>query len=142
MRRGVEKLATARVELAALSESSRSSADELRTKQGQVVQPGRDLVGIVPLNETLLVEAQVRPHDIAFVRPGQQAVLKLTAYDFLNHGELKGMVDRIGADSTTTEKGDTYYLIRVRTDRSTLAITSRTCQSFRAWSPTWTLHRL
>ncbi|MEQ1576253.1 MAG: HlyD family type I secretion periplasmic adaptor subunit [Hyphomicrobium sp.] len=134
----LQKLSAARVELAALSEASRSSEDKLErttvrapvagivktvhvTTPGQVVQPGRDLIEIVPLNDTLLVEAQVRPQDIAFVRPGQEAVVKLTAYDFSIYGGLKGVVDRIGADSVTTEKGETYYVIRVRTDKSTLA---------------------
>lgn len=133
----LQRLSSARVELAALSEASRSSEDKLArttvrapvagivkavhvTTPGQVVQPGRDLIEIVPLNDTLLVEAQVRPQDIAFVRPGQEAIVKLTAYDFSIYGGLKGVVDRIGADSTTTEKGETYYVIRVRTDRSTL----------------------
>lgn len=134
----LQKLSSARVELAALSEASRSSEDKLaRTTvrapvsgivktvhvntPGQVVQPGRDLIEIVPLNDTLLVEARVRPQDIAFIRPGQEALVKLTAYDFSIYGGLKGVVDRIGADSVTTEKGETYYVIRVRTDKSTLA---------------------
>ena len=134
----LQKLSSARVELAALSQAALSSEDKLaRTTvrapvsgivktvhvntPGQVVQPGRDLIEIVPLNDTLLVEAQVRPQDIAFVRPGQEALVKLTAYDFSIYGGLKGVVDRIGADSITTEKGETYYMIRVRTDKSTLA---------------------
>jgi len=134
----LQKLSSARVELASLSEASRSSEDKLaRTTvrapvsgivktvhvntPGQVVQPGRDLIEIVPLNDTLLVEARVRPQDIAFIRPGQEALVKLTAYDFSIYGGLKGVVDRIGADSITTEKGETYYAIRVRTDKSTLA---------------------
>ena len=134
----LQRLSSARVELAALSEASKSSEDKLArttvrapvagvvktvhvTTPGQVVQPGRDLIEIVPLNDTLLVEAQVRPQDIAFVRPGQEALIKLTAYDFSIYGGLKGVVDRIGADSITTEKGETYYVIRVRTERSTLS---------------------
>jgi membrane fusion protein, adhesin transport system len=134
----LQKLSAARVEFAALSEASRSSEDKLArttlrapvsgvvktvhvTTPGQVVQPGRDIIEIVPMNEALFVEAQVRPQDIAFIRPGQDAIVKLTAYDFSVYGGLKGVVDRIGADSITTEKGDTYYLIRVRTDQSTLA---------------------
>lgn len=134
----LQKLSQARVELAALSQASRSGEDKLArttvrapvsgivksvhvTTPGQVVQPGSDLIEIVPLNDTLLIEAQVRPQDIAFVRPGQEALVKLTAYDFSLYGGLKGVVDRIGADSITTEKGETYYVIRVRTDRTTLA---------------------
>lgn len=134
----MQRLSAARVELASLTQASHSSEDKLArttlrapvsgviktvhvTTPGQVVQPGRDIIEIVPMNDTLLVEAQVRPQDIAFIRPGQDAIVKLTAYDFSIYGGLKGVVERIGVDSITTEKGDTYYLIRVRTDKSTLA---------------------
>jgi adhesin transport system membrane fusion protein len=67
-----------------------------------------------------MIEAQVRPQDIAFLRPGQEAVVKLTAYDYTIYGGLKGRLEQIGADSITTEKGDTYYVIRVRTEESNL----------------------
>jgi membrane fusion protein, adhesin transport system len=90
------------------------------TTPGQVVQPGHSLFEIVPLNDTLLVEAQVRPQDIAFLRPGQPAIVKLSAYDFSIYGGLKATLEQIGADSVTTEKGETYYLVRVRTERSSL----------------------
>ncbi len=88
--------------------------------QGQAVQPGSDVIEIVPMNDKLFVEARVRPQDIAFLRPGQEAVVKLTAYDFSINGGLKATVDQIGADSITTDKGETNYLIRVKTNRSTL----------------------
>ena len=74
----------------------------------------------MPINDTLLVEAQVRPQDIAFLRPGQPAMVKLSAYDFSIYGGLKATLEQIGADSITTEKGETYYLVRVRTDRNSI----------------------
>lgn len=90
------------------------------TTPGQVVQPGHSLVEIVPVNDTLLVEAQVRPQDIAFLRPGQDALVKITAYDFSIYGGLAAKLEHIGADSISTDKGETYYLIRVRTDKAQL----------------------
>ncbi|MEO1266141.1 MAG: HlyD family type I secretion periplasmic adaptor subunit, partial [Pseudomonadota bacterium] len=133
----LRRLSDARVELAALQETRTGKADQLArtavrapadgivktvhvTTVGQVVQPGRNLVEIVPLDDTLLIEARIRPQDIAFLRPGQPAVVKLTAYDFALYGGLKGEVERIGADSITNEKGETYYLIQVRTGSSQL----------------------
>lgn len=139
----LQKLASARIELAALAEASRSSEDKvarttvrsptdgvvktvLVTTPGQVVQPGHSLVEIVPANDTLLVEAQVRPQDIAFLRPGQDALVKITAYDFSIYGGLSAKLEHIGADSITTDKGETYYLIRVRTEKAQLSHGGRT----------------
>lgn len=133
----LQKLSSARVELAALIEASRGSQDKVErttvrspasgiiktvhmTTVGQVVAPGSSLVEIVPLNDSLLIEAQVRPQDIAFLHPGQEAIVKLTAYDYAIYGGLKGKLEQIGADSISTDKGETYYLIRVRTEESTL----------------------
>ncbi|SOZ64906.1 Type I protease secretion protein, haemolytica toxin secretion prtE family (hlyD) [Cupriavidus taiwanensis] len=86
---------------------------------GGVVQPGMDLVEIVPLEDTLLVEARVRPADIAFLRPGQPAVVKLSAYDFSVYGGFAGTVEHISADTLTPERPgerpESYYLVRVRT---------------------------
>jgi membrane fusion protein, adhesin transport system len=133
----MQRLASAKTEWAALSQASKGSEDKLArttirapahgivksvsiTTPGQVVQPGHNLFEIVPLNDTLLVEAQVRPQDIAFLRPGQPALVKLSAYDFSIYGGVKATLEQIGADSVTTEKGETYYLVRVRTERSSL----------------------
>lgn len=132
-----EKLNNARVELSALEELNKRSADKLArtivrapatgivktvhvTTIGQVVQPGSDLIEIVPVNDALLIQARIRPQDIAFLRPGQPARVKLTAYDFALYGGLDGEVVQIGADSTTNDKGETYYLIKVRTKGSKL----------------------
>nr|WP_256352602.1 HlyD family type I secretion periplasmic adaptor subunit [Pseudomonas sp. PDM31] len=88
---------------------------------GGVIQPGSDLVEIVPLDDTLLVEAKVRPQDIAFLHPGQEATVKFTAYDYTIYGGLKAKLEQIGADTITDEdKKTTYYIIKLRTDRSHL----------------------
>ena len=87
---------------------------------GGVIQPGSDLVEIVPLDDTLLVEAQIRPQDIAFLHPGQEAIVKFTAYDFTVYGGLPAKLEQIGADTITDDKGNSFYLIKLRTDKSFL----------------------
>jgi adhesin transport system membrane fusion protein len=88
---------------------------------GGVIQPGSDLVEIVPLDDTLLVEAKIRPQDIAFLHPGQEATVKFSAYDYTIYGGLKAKLEQIGADTITDEdKKTTYYIIKLRTDRSHL----------------------
>lgn len=87
---------------------------------GGVIQPGSDLVEIVPLDDTLLVEARVRPQDIAFLHPGQEAMVKFTAYDFTIYGGLKAKLEQIGADTITDEEKNTFYVIKLRTERSHL----------------------
>lgn len=82
---------------------------------GGVVQPGKEVVEVVPLDDALLLEAQVKPQDIAFLRPGQPALVKFTAYDFAIYGGLKAVVDQIGADTVTDDKGNAFYVVRVRT---------------------------
>jgi adhesin transport system membrane fusion protein len=86
---------------------------------GGVVQPGMDLVEIVPIEETLLVEARIRPADIAFLRPGLPAMVKLSAYDFSIYGGIEGTVEHISADAIVDERpgarAESYYLVRVRT---------------------------
>jgi adhesin transport system membrane fusion protein len=87
---------------------------------GGVIQPGADLIEIVPLEDNLLVEAKVRPADIAFLHPGQAAMVKVTAYDFAIYGGLEGVVEDISADTITDEKGESFYRVRVRTHDSAL----------------------
>ena len=87
---------------------------------GGVVQPGRDLVEVVPLDDALILEAKVAPKDIAFLRPGQPAMVKFTAYDFSTYGGLEAKLEHIGADSITDEKGNTFFLVRVRANKSRL----------------------
>jgi adhesin transport system membrane fusion protein len=87
---------------------------------GGVVQPGMDLVEIVPVGDSLLVEARVNPRDIAFLRPGLDAKVKLTAYDFAIYGGLDAQVELISADTFIEEEGEPYYLVRVRTQEPSL----------------------
>lgn len=87
---------------------------------GGVAQPGKDVIEIVPLEDNLVLEAKVLPKDIAFLRPGQKAVVKFTAYDFSIYGGLSAKLEHIGADSVTDERGNTFFIVRVRTDQSQL----------------------
>jgi adhesin transport system membrane fusion protein len=87
---------------------------------GGVIQPGSDLVEIVPLGENLLVEARIRPQDIAFLHPGQEAMVKFTAYDYTIYGGLKAELEQIGADTVTDDDGNSFYVIKLRTNRSHL----------------------
>jgi membrane fusion protein, adhesin transport system len=87
---------------------------------GGVVQPGMNLVEIVPLEDSLLIEAQIKPADIAFLTPKQRAMVKFTAYDFTIYGGLEAELEQISADSTTDERGNSYYLVRLRTKQNYL----------------------
>jgi adhesin transport system membrane fusion protein len=82
---------------------------------GGVVQPGKDLVEIVPLDDTLVLEAKVQPKDIAFIHPGQAATVKFTAYDFSIYGGMSAEVENISPDTIVDERGNAFYLVRVRT---------------------------
>jgi adhesin transport system membrane fusion protein len=126
-----------KADLASLEETLRSQGDRVRrtvvkspvngevkqilvTTIGGVIQPGMDLLEIVPLEGNLLVEAHVRPADIAFLRPDQDAEVKLTAYDYSIYGGLPAKLEHISADTITDENGESFYLIRVRTERNFL----------------------
>ncbi|MDG9929664.1 MULTISPECIES: HlyD family type I secretion periplasmic adaptor subunit [unclassified Pseudomonas] len=87
---------------------------------GGVVQPGDPMVEVVPLEDNLLIEARIRPQDVAFLHPGQKAMVKFTAYDYTIYGGLKARLELIGADTITDQDGNSFYLIQVRTDRSHL----------------------
>jgi len=126
-----------RIELAVLNESLNRDKDRLdRTvlrspmngvvkkihvdAQGQVVASGESVIEVVPLDDSLLVQANVRPEDIGFVHSNQQAMVKFTAYDFIRYGGMEGTVEYIGADTITNEQGETYYPIRIRTQSNTM----------------------
>ena len=97
------------------------------TTIGGVVQPGSDLLEIVPLEDSLLVEARVRPRDIAFLRPGQEALVKITAYDFSIYGGFPAKLEQISADTILDEKKtESYYLVQVRTTSNVPARSSKT----------------
>jgi membrane fusion protein, adhesin transport system len=87
---------------------------------GGVIQPGDPILEITPLDDTLLVEARVRPADIAFLRPDLPAMVKITAYDFSIFGGLEGRVEQISADTITDERGESFYRVRVRTNETSL----------------------
>ena len=131
------KLNESQIKISSLKKSIEGDADRVKRTQvkspvdgivkalhtntiGQVVKPGADLVEIVPQNDSLLIETRIEPKDIAFLHLGQKAVVKLTAYDYALYGSLEGKLERIGADSITDKKGNTFYLVNVRTQKSYL----------------------
>lgn len=89
----------------------------LVTTVGGVVQPGKEVVEIVPVEDALILEAKIQPKDIAFLRPGQHALVRFTAFDFAIYGGLEGTLEHIGADTVTDEEGNAFYVVRVRTNR-------------------------
>ena len=127
-------------ELATLRQNLRSSQDQLNrtvlvspmhgvvnklgvTTIGGVVRPGEEILQIIPLGEELFVEAKVAPENIAGIRPGQQATIKLSAYDFTVFGSLQGRVDVISADTFKDERrpdAPAHYKVTVRVDRTSL----------------------
>jgi adhesin transport system membrane fusion protein len=138
-----EELAKSKGDLAVLEENIKAAQDKVRrtelrspvngivnrlnvTTVGAVVPPGGNVMEIVPIDDTLLVEGRIKPQDIAFIRPDQDAVVKISAYDSSIYGSLKGKVERISADTIVDEKGDkndrgeTYYRVMVRTAKNHL----------------------
>ena len=132
-----EELSRNVADLAVVEETLRAAQDKVRrtdlrapvngivnkinvTTIGAVVQPGQPLMEIVPLEDNLLVEGNIRPADIAFIRPDQEAVVKISAYDSTIYGSLKGKVERISADTITTEHKETFYRVIIRTEKSHL----------------------
>lgn len=128
-------------ELATLRQNLRSSQDQLNrtvlvspmhgvvnklgvTTIGGVVRPGEEILQIIPLGEELYVEAKVAPENIAGIRPGQEATIKLSAYDFTIFGSLKGRVDVISADTFKDERrpeAPAHYKVTVRVDETSLS---------------------
>jgi len=132
-----EELVDTMSRLSSLVEGSRALEDRVRHAEirspvrgtvsrllvntvGAVVQPGKEVVEIVPLDDSLILEVRILPKDIAFIRPGQEVMVKFTAYDFTIYGGLEAVVEHIGADTITDEKGNAFYIIRVRTRESSL----------------------
>ena len=88
---------------------------------GGSIRPGEALVEIVPQGDALVVEAQIKPADIAFIHQGQRASVKLTAYDYTVYGALAGIVETISPDAITNERtGETHYAVRIRTSKTAL----------------------
>lgn len=88
---------------------------------GGVIRPGEPILEIVPLDDTLLFEVQIRPADIAFLYPGQKAKIKITAYDFSIYGGMEGVVEQISADTIVDERGDSYYKVKLRTETNSIS---------------------
>lgn len=82
---------------------------------GGVVRPGEDIIKIVPKDDQLIIEAKIKPSDRAFIFPGQEAVVKLTAYDFSIYGGLDAELLDISADTFEDEQGNTFYRVKLRT---------------------------
>lgn len=127
------ELSETRAKLASLEQGQVALADRVRLSEvrspvrgtvntlmantvGGVVQPGKDILDIVPSDDTLLLEVQINPRDIGFLHYGQQAEVKFTAYDFVVYGGLKGRIEQIGANTVTDERGNAFYVVKVRTD--------------------------
>lgn len=133
-----EELTKTKNELDGLAEASVAMADRVKrtlvrspvrgvvktlhvTTIGAVIQPGASILEIVPLEDKLLIETQIRPDDIAFIHPGQSATVKVTAYDYSIYGGLPGVVAHVSADSIIDEKkGVSFYKVLVRTDAASL----------------------
>ena len=92
---------------------------------GGVIKPGDTLVEIVPTDDSLWMEIKIKPSDIAFIYPGQKAVVKVTAYDFAIYGSLEGEVVHIGADTTKDKKENSFYVIHIKTDKNYLGSESK-----------------
>ena len=87
---------------------------------GGVVQPGSDIVEIVPLDDALVLETKIAPADIGFLYPGLKAKIKFTAYDFAIYGGLDGSLESLSADTITDEEGNSFYLAKIKTDKNFL----------------------
>ncbi|AXS42135.1 HlyD family type I secretion periplasmic adaptor subunit [Breoghania sp. L-A4] len=139
--KGHEELSQTRGDLSVIEETIRAAEDKVRrtilraplrgiinklsvTTIGAVVRPGEAIAEIVPLDDKLLIEARVRPQDVAFLHPGQDASVKVTAYDYTVYGDLPGKVERISPDTITDEDGNTFYRVIVRTDKTYLGTES------------------
>ena len=89
------------------------------TTIGHYVQPGQKIMEVVPLGDKLLVETRVKPSDIAFIKVGDRALVKVTAYDFSTYGGLEGRVVQVSADSIYDEnEKQAYFTVIVETDQS------------------------
>jgi len=132
-----EELNKVQAEIARISESSDALEDRVKrtlvrspvkgivqrllvnTING-VIQPGMDIVEIIPFNDKLLIETKIKPSDIAYLYPGQKAMVKFTAYDFSIYGSLVGKVTLISADTITDEEGNSFYIVSIKTDKNYL----------------------
>jgi len=142
-----EELAETQAEVGALASVVRGRADSLErltlrspvrgivkdiavTTQGGVIPPNGQLLVIVPLDDTLLVETRISPRDIAFIHPGQDAKVKITAYDYTVYGDMEGTVATISPDTIQDETRPELYYYRVFVQTETDALVDREGNSF------------
>jgi len=93
----------------------------LHTTIGGVIKAGEDIIEIVPINDTLVIQSKIRPSDIAFIRKGQEAIVRFTAYDFSIYGSLKAKVIQISADTIIDDiDKKSYYQVQIKTDNNYL----------------------
>jgi adhesin transport system membrane fusion protein len=115
-----------RIERTALKAPVRSIVNRVFvTNVGAVARAGEPVVELVPVEDKLVVEAMVLPKDIGFIRQGQDARVKLTAYDYAIYGALPAKVTRVGADAVTNERGESHYIVHMETERSAVAALGR-----------------
>ena len=133
------ELRQSQVELSRLEESIVAMQDRVRrttvrspmdgvvktlkiTTLGGIIQPGSDIMEIVPIEDRLLVETRISPSNVGFLRPGQPAMVKFSAYDFSVYGGLEGKVEHISADTIAdTRANEIYYLVLVRTEKNSIS---------------------
>lgn len=112
---------TDRVDRTVVRSPVRGTVKQLKVKTvGGVIQPGMDLIEIVPIDDSLLVDARILPKDIAFIHPGQRGMVRFTAYDFSIHGGLAAKVVHISPDTMVDDEGVSYYQIRLVTENNHL----------------------
>ena len=87
---------------------------------GGVVKPGEPVAEVVPANDQLVFESHVSPTDIGFIKAGQIARIKLSAYDFSIFGAMEGTVTQIGADAVSNERGESFFIVRIETEAPVL----------------------
>src|SRR6185369_1948205 len=99
----------------------KGTVKEIKTRTiGGVIQPAQDIMEIVPIEDTLLIEAQIRPQDRGFIAPNQKAKVKITAYDYSIYGGLDATLEQISADAIENEKKELFFRVRLRTDKNFL----------------------
>lgn len=113
--------ANAKVSRTEVRSPLRGAVKEIKIKtEGGVVQPAAPIMEIVPIDDTLLIEAQISPIDRGFIAPNQKAVIKITAYDFSIYGGLDAVVEDISADTIENEKREQFFRVKLRTDKNEL----------------------
>lgn len=115
------KEASAKVGRTELRSPVKGTVKEIKTRTtGGVIQPAQDIMEIVPIEDTLLIEAQIRPQDRGFIAPAQNAKVKITAYDYSIYGGLDATLEQISADAIENEKKEMFFRVRLRTDKNFL----------------------